>query len=160
MKRAPIEAEFQFHDHVVEELSIKSTILKLLDEDQRTIEKIDIYKIETWEQDSLHIGEIGLSLCFVCSKEASADANITVEMKIVGAFFASITESMNAERFQEMLYTNGTAALYSIARAVIATTTAQCLVSGQVRIPMINVLEFLKSQPEEKKTEEENEEKS
>ena len=155
MKYSSIEAEFQFRDHVVEELNIKNTIIELLDEDQRSIKTIDIYRIETEEQNGDHVGEIGLSLCFVCNKKDAVDKSITVEMKIMGQFSAKITESMSLERFREMLRANGTATLYSIARSVIATTTSQCLVFGQVRIPMINVLEFLGSYDEEGKEREE-----
>jgi len=144
-----LEAEFQLVDHYVEDLSIKNSITALHDEDGRIIKAIDIYHVGVDLSKTHHIGELGLSLHFVCQKKGATKEKIAVKMKIIGQFMARVSDSMSADKFKQMLFGSGTAALYSVSRAIIATTTAQCLSSGQVRIPMINVLEFLASQMEE-----------
>ena len=52
---------------------------------------------------------------------------------------------MSKEDFFKMLEISGTACLYSIARANIINISSQCLLHGQLRVPMINVFEYVKS---------------
>jgi len=148
-----IESDFQFLNHLVEELSIKSSLSELQDDDERVIKDVDIYGLRATSSEEHYLGEIGLSLQFACSKKGHAEEEIVIELKIIGRFIASI-ESMTTDDFKKMLLGNGTATLYSIARAIISTTTAQCMSSGQVRIPMINVLKFLATTDDEPQIEE------
>ena len=148
MKQASIIAEFQLVDHFVEELVVRNSIGILRDEDEKAIKEISIYGVSAGSFEEYHAGKLGISLSFECSKKGNEGEKISVEVKISGEFEARISETMDADRFKQMLLGNGIATLYSISRAVIATTTAQCLSSGQVRIPMLNVLEYLASHPE------------
>ena len=78
---------------------------------------------------------------------------LSIECKIVGiaenvvklileGYFESKDEKIDEKDFIELVKYNGTAALYSIARAKIEELTSLVFSSGKIIIPMINIIKF------------------
>ncbi len=72
-----------------------------------------------------------------------------LDMAIEGCFTAP-TE-MGEDAFRDMLNINGITSLYSISRGFVQSVSAQTLLSGNVLLPMINVVAYSvnKNEPEE-----------
>ena len=51
-------------------------------------------------------------------------------------------KGINKEDFIKLLSINGGAALYSVARSIIISISAQSVVSGSIILPMINVFKL------------------
>lgn len=60
----------------------------------------------------------------------------SIHLTIEGGF--SAPEDMAEEEFSTMLKVNGSAALYSIARAYLISVTSQSFVRGQITLPLVN----------------------
>ena len=85
---------------------------------------------------------------------ASSSPVFHLEYESEGLFMA--TSPMKETDFVGMLYINGGAMLYSIARADILNITSSVFSQGKLRIPVVNILEFLEEkQKAESKTAEE-----
>lgn len=68
---------------------------------------------------------------------------LKIDLTIEGCFKAP--EDMADDEFEKMLNVNGTAALYSIARSFVLSNTSQVLLDGKVILPMVNVVEYSRS---------------
>ena len=64
---------------------------------------------------------------------------LSIALCIEGGFQC---ENANREDFEKLLNINGVAALYSIARSIILSLSAQSLAYGNVLLPMINVYKY------------------
>ncbi|MDR2898791.1 MAG: hypothetical protein LBU94_00570 [Clostridiales bacterium] len=142
-----IESPFQMMNHRVEKISIDNKLISLQNTSKGTINKISIDEItieDDFDGDDKFMGNISLNIDVSCKNESKPKEKITVKITLCGYFVGDkAVDGMDRERFERMLYVNGTTSLYSIARSIITTTTSQCLISGKVVLPMINVLEFL-----------------
>jgi len=67
--------------------------------------------------------------------EAPNDVEFLCEIELEGLFTG---EDISAEEFDDMLNVNGNAALYSIARANIASITSLAFNDGKIMLPMVN----------------------
>ncbi len=131
-------ARFQFLDHRISELIVKNTIQNY-DEDSVSGRTLDAdFKV-------LHVGELegqhtGLIQLYVnISLEMRDDTALAIRVLMEGAFACPIAD-INIEGFTRMLELNGTSALYSIARGLILSISAQTMNGVNVRIPLMNVV--------------------
>lgn len=65
-------------------------------------------------------------------------------MSLEGGFSAPKGD-IEVDVFEKMIGINGISSLYSIARATIASITAQTFLSGSIVLPMVNVLQYSKN---------------
>lgn len=142
MKEQAIKAPFQLLSHSVDELNIKNRMSILNADVSKTLKDVSIKDAHVNESTELFIGDLTLFISTQCKNKANPRETISVKLTISGIFTGK-KDSIDKEAFQKMVVTNGTTSLYSIARAIITTTTSQCLSSGQVTLPMINVLKLL-----------------
>ncbi len=75
------------------------------------------------------------------------DAKTDFHLVLEGEFTSSL--EMPAEQFENLLWHNGTATLYSIARSKLEAISALAYHSGKITLPMINIVEFLKAKNEQ-----------
>ena len=68
--------------------------------------------------------------------DSSSGLKADIHLIIEGGF--SAPEAMSDDDFKSMLEINGSAALYSIARAYIISVTSQSFARGSVILPMVN----------------------
>ena len=148
MKEQAIKSSFQLLSHCVEELDIKNKIFILDADDSKTFKKtlkdVSIKDANMHEDSERFWGNLSLFISIQCKSKSNSRKTICVKIKISGMFTGE-KGSMDKEQFQNMLITNGSASLYSMARAIITTTTSQCLPSGHVTLPMVNVFQLLNS---------------
>jgi len=138
-----IKSAFQLMTHSVDELNVKNTLMALGPDDERILRDFSVENAEMHEDEAEYFGEVTIFINIQCKKKGARKKNISVKLKLTGLFTAEKTDEMTKNNFQRMLITNGTSSLYSIARAIISTTTSQCLAAGHVILPMVNVFQIL-----------------
>lgn len=143
MKPKNIHSPFQLKDHYVDELIVKNKSIVLSRDDQHNLRDISIIGAEVKDDLDNFTGSLSLSINVSCKRKDDSKSTISVKIVLTGIFLAGKSEEMDLKKFQDMLILNGATSLYSIARAIIATTTAQCLSSGKVLLPMVNIFEML-----------------
>ena len=140
-----MKSPFRFMASHILELHIDNTYIKL-DDSPNNHKYVDVsHEIpEIVEQDDGWIGLVELTIKVNISEDNdSADdmppSKYALDMRIEGGFTAG--KDMPKDDFEQMLHVNGTAALYSIARGFIISTSSQTLVGGQVVLPLLNFTE-------------------
>lgn len=142
MEANKMMSPFRFMASHILELHIDNTYIQL-DDSPINQKSVNIsHKVpEIVEQDDSWIGLVELSIKVNISENNEEIVDVppskySLDMKIEGGFTAG--KDMPKEEFEQMLHINGTAALYSIARGFIISTSSQTLVSGQVVLPLLN----------------------
>lgn len=74
----------------------------------------------------------------------SQGAKFSFSMALDGAFSSPAT--LSDQDFRNMLFLNGTATLYGIARSKIEVFSSLSFHSGKISLPLLNVVEFLNKQ--------------
>ena len=91
-------------------------------------------------RDNKHSGIIKMQIDVSAEKKDDQSRNATISVIIEGRFDAS--DSMDEERFRQLLSVNGAAALYSIARGKLEAITGSVFVNGKVELPFVNFIEY------------------
>lgn len=147
-------SDFQFVGSTVKDLFFKNDFISYAETDEleRTIdvsyEVEDI--IDSPEHEHLIMGILLLHVKVKIQGDNSSsqkkkndlDLSITLE----GCFHSNTLEE---EKFKEMLEINGCATLYSIARSIIISITSQSFANGPCILPMINVYNMVDQQAED-----------
>lgn len=102
---------------------------------------IDVVYAEKNEDSSLWEGTVILAVGVQNGSSEDESHRFNINYQIEGCFSAS--ETLNKEDFISMLYVNGGASLYSLARADILTVSAIALHNEKIRLPMINIVQYL-----------------
>lgn len=89
------------------------------------------------DSDEFLLGSIKLTVNVQCK---DSDDELNLSTTIEGAF--SFPKDGDRNRFATMLTLNGCTTLFSIARSLIMSVTAQSFVSGQIVLPMINMISY------------------
>lgn len=134
-------SEFQIIGSTIKSVKIKNDFLSLNSNNLKR--KIDIShllgNIELIEEGQFFSGTIVLNIKVnISENKRKYSLNISIE----GCFNAP--SKISEETFKNMLEVNGITALYSIARGFVQSTSSQTLLSGNVLLPMINVVEYSK----------------
>ncbi len=142
MDTQKMESPFRFMASRILELHIDNTYVELHNSPDN-YKSIDVsHNIsEILEQDNGWLGAVELSISVNITdsleeKDDTSAKKYILNMRIEGGF--SSGRNMSKEEFEQMLHINGSAALYSIARGFIISTTSQTLVGGQVVLPLLN----------------------
>ena len=138
---ADMKADFQFIDHKIKRLEINNDFSDLVRKltYNLSLEVTDTPAIEENEQGDF-VGSVSLTVKVVGKSSEQDDRCISVVLELEGGFFAS-KDDMSLEVFNKMLQLNGLTTMYSIARSIIISVSAQCCPNGQVRLPMLNMVE-------------------
>lgn len=132
------ESTFRFLASRILKLHIDNSYMELSDslDNYKTVDvSHNISEIVEQENDYLGIVELTIKVNISNAEDIASDSYI-LEMCIEGGFTAE--KSMPKKEFEQMLHINGTAALYSIARGFIISTSSQTVLSGQVVLPLLN----------------------
>lgn len=141
-----IEATFQLLGTRVIDCKIHNDFIYI---DGSEKKKIDIsHSISSMgaTEDDKKIGVLQLSLKLQIWE---GKKKLKIDLTIEGAF--ETPRERSDENFAEMLEINGMAALYSVARSFVLSITAQSLIEGKVMMPMINFVEYSKTEKQPEK---------
>lgn len=140
MDAKKIISGFQLVKAAVISLEVKNSFLEY-DEHLNGSKTIDVaYQItdsRTIEEKKIHGGSLDLHVT-VASK--INDSAYIIHMIYRGLFTAP--SEMTFQEFSRMLKINGTASLYSMARAVLISISSQMFSGGSILLPMVNVIQF------------------
>lgn len=142
---ADIKAGFQFIDHRIKRLEIKNGFSDLLGRInyQLSLEVADTPATEENENGD-YVGYVSLIVKAKGESPELDGQSISIVLEVEGGFFACKND-VPLEAFNEMLQINGLTTMYTIARCIIISVSAQCCPNGQVRIPMLNMMEVRKA---------------
>lgn len=142
---ANIKSDFQFIDHKINKLAIENELSELTGTIYYDL-SIEVKNTPAIEEDENgnYIGLVNLTLDVSGRSPNQDDKCIKIKLELEGGFTAP-GNNVVLEDFNEMLDINGVATLYSVARSVIVSISAQCCTNGQVRIPMLNMIEVRKA---------------
>ena len=147
MNTKNIESDFKFVGQQITKLNLENDFVSL--SDRNTKNEFDVfYEIdEITKHDDKIWGTINLTvLCKITDTEETEDSSplkCNISLTINGCFIDSANVSI--DKFKEMLGLNGCTALYSIARGIITGISAQSMLEGNITLPLINILQLVKS---------------
>lgn len=98
--------------------------------------------VQTNQELEIRIARLLLKISCNITVPDLPEAKTDLSMVMEGEFESSL--KMDEETFRSMLWMNGTATLYSIARGKLEAMSSLVYHSGKITLPMINVMEFLK----------------
>lgn len=134
---------FQIVGSTIKSVKIRNDLLTL-NNNNNVKRKIDIShllgNIELLDDGKTLSGTIILNIKVNISENKK---KYILEMSIEGCFNAP--SEIGEETFKKMLEVNGITSLYSIARGFVQSTSSQTVLSGNVLLPMINVVAYSKS---------------
>lgn len=134
---------FQIVGSTIKSVKIRNDLLTL-NNNNNVKRKIDIShllgNIELLDDGKTLSGTIILNIKVNISENKK---KYILEMSIEGCFNAP--SEIGEETFKNMLEVNGITSLYSIARGFVQSTSSQTVLSGNVLLPMINVVAYSKS---------------
>ncbi len=143
-----IKSEFQLVNNRIININLSNNLFSVNDSKiKKEIRKLD-YNYNLIDNDELHAGILQLFVEIIALEENEESA-LQISMGLDGCFTAG-KESMDKNQFIEMLEISGTACLYSIARANIINLSSQSIIEGQLRLPMINVYDFVEGKKAER----------
>lgn len=142
-------APFQMLSSTVKHLQLDNMLFDISDKNKFTHRltdiKRDLLALEKNEDLNCYLGvvELGIS-AEVRPKEAGEEQKICkVELVLEGGFSCSTKENETEDHVKRAMMVNGVTALYSIARSIILSVTAQTFSNGGgVVLPMINVVAY------------------
>lgn len=146
MKIEEFQSSFQFLGHRIVNMSISNDFIGWLEEDK--IEKtfdVAYNNIDINCDEESKIGTIDLNVAVNILQHDGDDNQTKFDLLLViqGCFIDN--KDVSDKEFEEKLKLNGCASLYSIARGIITSISAQSVVTGQITLPMINVFKMLES---------------
>ena len=145
---------FQYIGSRITNVRIKNDFIELSDSNdiKKSIDvSHEIMSIEKINDDKSLFGLIDVNIKVNARKE---NKKYNVSMSIEGCFTAPV--EIGKDMFKQMLQINGLTSLYSVARGFIQSTTSQTLMSGNVLLPMFNVVQYSEDLNEKKEKQSEN----
>ena len=134
-------ATLQLLNTRVPELTIENDFVTLpsKEETETSLELGDVgHAIE--KRDDVYIGVLQLKIHSI-TKSKNSDKKIEFSIVVEGIFKF---DSDDKNLFEQMLFINGNSSLYSIARSHIINITSLSLASGQIILPMLNIVKIAK----------------
>lgn len=98
------------------------------------------YKILGKFDDKEHGNHVGIIELHITAQVALEAGQFNVDMTMQGTCIAP--RSMSDESFGRMLGINGCSAIYSVARGIVSSTSAQMLMGGSIILPLVNFVQF------------------
>jgi hypothetical protein len=141
MDELEIKSPFQFIENRIVKLNIKNDTLSLSNDNIiNELSKLDYQIVDLSETDNEYVGVLQISM-LIRVKEKGKKIVYSLSLQLEGAFIGS-KEAIPKDRFTYMLEVNGASTLISLARSIIISISSQSVASGQVRLPMINILKL------------------
>lgn len=144
MNTKEIKSEFQFIGNSICSLDLHNDFISIPDSDLS--KEFDVsYDIESINEDENNIwGTINLYVNCIIKQNEETDMDELPEFNLKLVLNGCFTDvkGISKEDFEKLLSINGCAALYSVARSIIISITAQSVVSGSIVLPMINVFKL------------------
>lgn len=136
-----IESTFQFINNRIISLNIKNNTINFNSVDLKIeLSHIDYHISSNEEIDN---GFFGTLILEVTVKAKAKRKNVfSLDLSLEGAFQGEKGDDLDHDKFTQMLELNGSTTLFSIARTIIITTSAMCSIDGQIRIPLINMMQL------------------
>ena len=139
-----ISADIQFIGSCVKKLKLLNDIVILNNDDKRIFGiDIDVHDIDDHNEDNVLIGFVDLG---VSIKVTSKNKEKTKMDIVIQGCFKSTNPKLSKDDFEGMLYVNGGSALYSFARSLVCSLSANMYQSGKLLLPMVNIIELLKEE--------------
>lgn len=141
MNTEKIKSAFQFVGNSINVLDLQNDFISI--PDSNLSKEFDVsYKIESINEDEANIwGTINLYVACLLKLDGESDndesPNLSLNLILNGCF--KDVKGISKEEFEKSLSINGCAALYSVARSIIISISAQSVISGSIVLPMINV---------------------
>lgn len=144
MNTKEIKSEFQFVGNSICSLDLHNDFISIPDGDLS--KEFDVrYDIESINEDETDIwGTINLYVDCVIKPNDETDTDELPEFNlklVLNGCFKDV-KGISKEDFVKLLSINGCAALYSVARSIIMSISAQSVVNGSIVLPMINVFKL------------------
>lgn len=149
MDAKPYGADIQCKSSFITECSIENNVINLVS-DATLDHQIKVSVSEpTPSEDSSDEKEayVRLTLDGLYSVNNHSDASCKYHLVVNGSF--SVANEVPDTDFIQKLWFNGSATLYSIARAKLEVISSMVLNYGKILLPMVNMYELLKAQAEE-----------
>ena len=144
-----IKAQFQFRGNTIRSISLTNNFVTLNGHEnlKRSMDtEYEIIEIEELDNEIQGV----LTLKVLARVTGNNDKKFEISILLEGFF---VGENMDIENFTKMLVTNGSAALYSIARAQILSLSSQSLAGGEFILPMVNFFKAKDLKVKEKQSE-------
>lgn len=148
-------SNIQYKNSFITECTITNNLLDIgEDAVLNTDVKVAVSNPTVSENQKEKIGRVRLTFDGSYSVPDNKDANCGYHIVLIGEFATSI--ETKDEDFFAKLWLNGSTALYSIARGKIETISTAILNNGKIVLPMVNMMELLRTQFESEESESEN----
>lgn len=137
------QATLQMVGSRIVSLDIKNMFVFLENTDEEIERSIDVsYNVDKPFQPKAGNGEFMCTIRLNINVKVKKDKNeANISLITEGAFISTTNDK---DELKEMTQINGTAALYSVARGIIASITGQMCEGGTVLVPMLNIYEMNK----------------
>lgn len=103
---------------------------------EREIYKLDYYLSGVLETEGQWVGSLVMTI--ELGAELEEEPAYRLSLAIEGGFAGPVSQ-LTKKEFTDLVELNGLTTLYSIARGVIISVSAQCGAEGQIRLPMVNL---------------------
>lgn len=148
MNTKQFQPTFQMVANTISEINISNTLINLDDSSdlERTF-SLDLKNLEIEEHDTYKSAGLDVQITVLIEEKAKeTNKKFSLDMVVQGVFVDDKNVSNND--FENKLKLNGVAALFSIARGCITNISAQCLAEGKIVLPLVNFMDFAKSENE------------
>ena len=136
--------DFKLNGKSISEFTFENSIVCLGTDAILVIDlDIDASEPQINQELGMRLSRLVLTLTCCITAPAIPEAKTDVKITLEGEFASSL--KTDEENFRNLLLLNGTAALYSIARGKVEAISSLAYHSGKITLPMINVVDFLKS---------------
>ena len=138
-------ANIQYKNSFITECSITNNLLDIgEDAVLKTDVKVAVSKLSLSDDEKEKLGRVRLTLDGNYSVPGNSDAKLEYHIVLIGEFCTAA--ATKDEDFNASLWLNGSTALYSIARGKIETISTTVLNNGKITLPMVNMMELLRTQ--------------
>lgn len=139
------DSALQYRDSFITECNITNNIINIGSKAELNHQvEVAVSDPVRDEKTQEKVGYVRLILDGTYKTEKSEDACCKYHMIVQGSF--AVKDSMSDTDFVKMLWFNGSATMYGIARAKMEVISTTVLNNGKISLPMINMLEVLKEQ--------------
>lgn len=141
------KSDFEFVGSSIKELTIKNDLINFpLEENAEKLCDVEYMIHDISESKTELTGYVNLYVDVLLKLD---NKQSKIHLEIEGCFAKDKSDdSESTITFCKLLSANGCALLYSVARAVLLTTTSQVFNSGSVKLPMINCYKLRQNQEE------------
>ena len=148
MDAKPYSADIQCKSSFITECSIENNVINLVSDAKLDHQiKVSVSDSIPSEDGSEKEAYVRLTLDGLYSVNNQTNASCKYHLVVNGSF--SIAKEVSEKEFTQKLWFNGSAILYSIARAKLEVISSMVLNYGKILLPMVNMYELLKAQAEE-----------